>query len=87
MLYLILTLLYIYLPPIPIGIKKVKKISFFVSLIIYFLLFSFRFIINIITYYDIFNSLSYNILIICYLILVIIYIFVYGLVKIFQNKI
>lgn len=85
-LYLITTLLYLYLPPIKISAKEIKKTSIIISLLIYIILYTLRVILRIITNYNIFNSLSYNILIICYVILIIIYIFIFGLVKNYQKN-
>ncbi len=85
MFYLLICIIYMYLPPKKMKFKDVSIVSLVISVLIYVILFIFKLLFNVITKLNLLNALSFVFVSISYLIFIIIYLFLIGIIYIIKK--
>ena len=85
MFYLLICIIYMYLPPKKMKFKDVSIVSLVISVLIYVILFIFKLLFNVISKLNLLNALSFVFVSISYLIFIIIYLFLIGIIYIIKK--
>lgn len=85
MLFVLIVILYMYLPPKKIKFNEVSKISLIISIILYLILLLFKTLFYVIVRNNIMSGISFVLISISYLIFIIVYIILLGIIYFFKK--